>query len=69
MHEAADSNEQTLNDYEMTSSVVNDISSEISSANELVASNVRSVEEIAAAAEHLSNIADILNNKMEQFKV
>lgn len=69
MHDAADSNEQTLGDYEVTSSVVNEISSEISNANELVASNARSVEEIAAAAEHLSNMAEILNNKMEQFKV
>ncbi len=69
MHEAADSNKQTLSDYEITSSIVNNISSEISSANELVASNARSVEEIASAAEHLSNIAEILNNKMEQFKV
>jgi len=69
MHEAADSNKQTLSDYEVTSSIVENISSEISSANELVASNARSVEEIASAAEHLSNIAEILNNKMEQFKV
>ncbi|MBE0515032.1 MAG: methyl-accepting chemotaxis protein [Sulfurimonas sp.] len=69
MHEAADSNEQTLVDYEVNSSVVNEISSEISNANELVASNARSVEEIAAAAEHLSNMAEILNSKMEQFKV
>jgi len=69
MQEAADSNEQTLEDYGDTCNVVNDISSEISTANELVASNARSVEEIASAAEHLSNIAEILNNKMEQFKV
>ena len=69
MQEAANSNEQTLEDYGDTCNVVNDISSEISNANELVASNARSVEEIASAAEHLSNIAEILNNKMEQFKV
>lgn len=69
MHEAADSNKQTLSDYEVTNSVVNNISSEISSANKLVASNVRSVEEIASAAEHLSNVAEVLNNKMEQFRV
>ncbi len=69
MHEAADSNEHTLHDYEETCRVVNDISSEISSANKLVASNARSVEEIAAAAEHLSNMSEILNRKMEQFRV
>lgn len=69
MHEAAESNEQTLSDYEATSSIVNNISSEISSVNNLVASNARSVEEIASAAEHLSNVAEVLNNKMEQFRV
>jgi len=48
---------------------VNEITTDINEANEIVASNARSVEEIAAAAEHLNNMTNNLNNKMEQFKV
>ncbi len=69
MNEAALGNKQTVGDYQVTCDLVNTISTEIGNANEMVASNARSVEEIAAAAEHLSNMAEILNRKMEQFKV
>jgi methyl-accepting chemotaxis protein len=69
MNEAALGNKQSVGEYKITSDLVNNISEEIGNANELVASNARSVEEIAAAAEHLSNMAEILNRKMEQFKV
>jgi methyl-accepting chemotaxis protein len=69
MHEAAKSNQKTVKDYQNTGQLINIISSEISSANELVASNARSVEEIAAAAEHLNSMTEMLNRKMEQFKV
>ncbi|MBW6489406.1 methyl-accepting chemotaxis protein [Sulfurimonas sp.] len=69
MNEAALGNKRSLGDYQVTSDLVNTISAEIGNANELVASNARSVEEIAAAAEHLSNMAEMLNRKMEQFKI
>lgn len=69
MNEAALGNKKSVGDYQVTSDLVSTISTEIGNANELVASNARSVEEIAAAAEHLSNMAEILNRKMEQFKV
>lgn len=69
MNEAALGNKKSVGDYQVTSDLVNTISAEIGNANEMVASNARSVEEIAAAAEHLSNMAEILNRKMEQFKV
>lgn len=69
MNEAALGNKQSVGDYKTTCDLVNTISTEIGNANGLVASNARSVEEIASAAEHLSNMAEILNRKMEQFKV
>jgi methyl-accepting chemotaxis protein len=36
---------------------------------ELAFGNVRSVEEIAGAAEHLNSMTENLNEKMEEFKV
>lgn len=69
MHEAALTNEKTVKDYQNTGQLVNNVSSEIDSVSEIVASNARSVEEIAAAAEHLNSMTEMLNRKMEQFKV
>ncbi|MGM0622979.1 MAG: hypothetical protein ACQESH_03060 [Campylobacterota bacterium] len=36
--------------------------------NEISSNNARSVEEIAAAADHLNSMTDELNNKLEDFK-
>ncbi|MFA6192422.1 MAG: methyl-accepting chemotaxis protein [Sulfurimonas sp.] len=62
-------NEKTVRDFGDTGKLVNEISLDISSANEIVASNARSVEEISAAAEHLNNMTESLTTKMELFKV
>ncbi|AFL68785.1 methyl-accepting chemotaxis protein [Sulfurospirillum barnesii] len=40
----------------------------VSNINTLTSENARSVEEIAAAADHLSRLAENLNNKLNQFK-
>ena len=40
----------------------------VSNINALTSENARSVEEIAAAADHLSKLAENLNNKLNQFK-
>lgn len=69
MNTAYKTNEKTVHDYEDTGKLVNEIASDIRSANEIVASNARSVEEISAAADHLNNMTDKLTAKMEQFKV
>ncbi len=69
MHEAALTNEKTARDYQNTGQLVNNVSSEIDSVSEIVASNARSVEEIAAAADHLNSMTEMLNRKMEQFRV
>ncbi|MFA6195768.1 MAG: methyl-accepting chemotaxis protein [Sulfurimonas sp.] len=69
MEIAYKANEKTVRDFEDTGKLVQEISSDISNANEIVASNARSVEEISAAADHLNNMTDNLTAKMEQFKV
>ncbi|WP_067173459.1 methyl-accepting chemotaxis protein [Sulfurospirillum sp. UCH001] len=40
----------------------------VSNINTLTSQNARSVEEIAAAADHLSRLAENLNNKLNEFK-
>ncbi|QOY54291.1 methyl-accepting chemotaxis protein [Candidatus Sulfurimonas marisnigri] len=69
MQIASEATEKTVSDFEATGVSVNDISTEISNANDIVASNAQSVEEIAAAAEHLNGLTKQLNTKMEEFKV
>ena len=69
MHEATETSTKTVGDFENTGILINEITTDINVANEIVASNARSVEEIAAAAEHLNNMTGNLNNKMEQFRV
>lgn len=69
INEAAIASEKTVADFEKTGKQIQEISSDVSNANDVVASNARSVEEIAAAAEHLNNLTEQLNVKMEHFKV
>ncbi len=69
MQEATRATEKTVQDFERTGELVNNMSHDMNNANEIVASNARSVEEIAAAAEHLNSMTENLNQKMEQFKV
>ena len=67
MVEATRVSQQTVDDFEKTGALVATISKEITEANNLVATNTRSVEEIAAAAEHLNGMTEQLNQKMEKF--
>ncbi len=69
MQEAAMVSEKTVNDFEETGKMVDTISNEITDINDIVESNARSVEEIAAASEHLSAMTEKLNLSMEKFKV
>jgi len=69
MQDANNVSEKTVADFEQTGRLVDGISDEIGDVNDIVASNARSVEEIATAAEHLSSMTEQLNMKMEQFKV
>lgn len=69
MKEANRVSEITVNDFENTGELVDVIAEEVNDINTIVASNARSVEEIAAASEHLSSMTEQLDLKMEQFKV
>ncbi len=69
MIEASKSTEKTVSDFEDTSKLVNDISKDMQHVNEIVASNGRSVNEIAISSEHLNKMTEELNDKMQQFKV
>ena len=69
MEIASAANLKTVTDFENTGHSIGKISLEINSANETVASNARSVEEISSAADHLSTMTNELNTKMEQFRV
>ena len=66
---ASAANEKTVNDFKNTGRLVSEISSDIDGVSATVSSNARSVKEISAAADHLNNMTDQLNGKMEQFIV
>ncbi|MCK9491626.1 MAG: methyl-accepting chemotaxis protein [Sulfurimonas sp.] len=61
-------NDKTVSDFESTGKNVEDISQKVSTINEISIVNARNVEEIAAAAEHLNNMTEELNNKLEIFR-
>ncbi|EQB39100.1 hypothetical protein M947_08030 [Sulfurimonas hongkongensis] len=61
-------NDKTVRDFESTGKNVEDIAQKVSSINEISITNARNVEEIAAAAEHLNNMTEELNNKLEIFR-
>jgi len=69
MKESTQAINKTVKDFERTGVLVKNMVTDMNSANEIVASNARSVEEIAAASEHLNVMTENLNHKMEQFKV
>jgi len=69
IHEANSVSEKTIESFEDTGKDVSVITNEINEVNEIVASNARSVEEIAAASEHLSATIEEVNTKMQRFRV
>ena len=69
MNEVTSASEKVLSDFRVTGKMVHTISDEVNNVNHIMADNARSVEEIASASEHLNDMTDKLNQKMEQFKV
>jgi len=69
MEEAARANAKTVLDFENTGKMITVITNEITSANEIVASNARSVEDISVASNNLNSMTENLTAKMEEFKV
>ncbi|MEA1982112.1 MAG: methyl-accepting chemotaxis protein, partial [Campylobacterota bacterium] len=68
VNEAVDASESTVKDFENTGKNVEVIVSKVEEINELSSTNARSVEEIAAAAEHLNGLTNELNSKLETFR-
>jgi methyl-accepting chemotaxis protein len=60
--------DRTVEDFEKTGKGVETIVGSVEKINSISSTNARSVEEIAAAAEHLSSLTTNLNTKLEVFK-
>jgi len=69
MIEAAQTTEETVHVFNRTAETINGISKEVQTINGLGASNVRSVEEIATAADHLNAMTQDLNKKLAKFQL
>ncbi|QKF63015.1 MCP-domain signal transduction protein [Campylobacter mucosalis] len=69
MYKAIDLSDKNVSDYITTGDNITDILNSITQINEISSQNTKSVEEIAAAAEHLSKMTEILNTKLGKFKV
>ncbi len=66
--DAVKATDKTVNDFEKTGKNVEVIVEQINQINAISATNARSVEEIAAAAEHLNSMTDELHAKLELFR-
>ncbi|MDD2652658.1 MAG: methyl-accepting chemotaxis protein [Sulfurimonas sp.] len=60
--------DKTIGDFENTRTNIQNIVSQIAQVNTISSHNARSVEEIAAAAEHLNAMTDTLRTKLEIFR-
>ena len=68
VQQAVDASDRTVKDFEGTGKSVSVIVEKVEDINEISSTNARSVEEIAAAAEHLNSLTNNLNAKLETFK-
>ena len=68
MNKAIGRSDKTTEDFINTGKGVNLMMEGISNINHIATENARSVEEIAAAAEHLNKMTDTLNNKLAEFR-
>ena len=65
---AVEVSEKTVDNFENAGKDIEFITEEIEKINEISTTNARSVEEIASTAEHLNEITENLNSKLERFK-
>ena len=68
LNKAVKNANKTIHDYIDTASKIGLITEDISKINEISSINVRSVEEIASAAEHLNKMTENLNLELGKFK-
>jgi len=67
VNKAVVSSDKTVKDFETTGKNIELIVRKVEGINEISSTNARSVEEIAAAAEHLNTLTDELNSQLEVF--
>ena len=65
---AVKASDKTVSDFENTGKNVESIVSKVEEINSISSTNARSVEEIAAASEHLNALTEQLNSKLEHFR-
>jgi methyl-accepting chemotaxis protein len=65
---AVAASDKTVRDFETTGKNVQTIVNKVEEINSISSTNARSVEEIAAASEHLNSLTEQLNSKLEQFR-
>ena len=68
VNSAVKATERSVENFEHTGENVNQIVDGVAKVNSISSTNARSVEEIAAAAEHLNSMTNTLNNQLEIFK-
>ena len=68
VNKAVAASESTVKDFERAGEGVKNIATEVDEVKNISSMNARSVEEIAAAAEHLNAMTDKLNQKLETFR-
>ena len=69
MHQAINLSDKNVSDYIKTGENVTEILNNTNNINAISSQNAKSIEEIAAAAEHLSKMTETLNNSLDKFKV
>lgn len=69
MHQAINLSDKNVSDYVKTGKNVTEILNNTNNINAISSQNAKSIEEIAAAAEHLSKMTETLNNSLDKFKV
>ena len=69
MRSSMEANKQSVKEYEDISKEVQHIIEKIAQINKIANSNARSVEEVASASEHLSEMTSRLDNELGKFKV
>ena len=68
VNNAVHTSELTVQDFQNTGNNIKVIVNKVEQINSISSTNARSVEEIAAAAEHLNNMTESLTQKLETFR-
>ena len=68
MRSSMGANKRSVKEYESISKEIHEIIEKVKEINKIANSNARSVQEVASASEHLSQMTSQLDNELGQFK-